>query len=293
MGKSSQLQLSDIEPVFQLVNECRELWADAQSWQTHLLRGACQLTGTAVGHYNEQRLSRDLRSTQILDETYYGGWRDDTAQAVMLRMYAEHQDRVSFFPRCTVLAGQALVNGESTALRPEIRSDSDWRRSLIFNEYRRPAFVDGFVLSFALNRRTGSLIMLTTNQDISDPPPTPRNAAVLSLLTRHIAPLVGTVLTTHRQHGRHGLSPRLRQTLDRLLAGDSEKQIAMRLALHPTTVHDYIGALYRHFHVGSRGELMAYFLMRQPRPIPPRSDGGAAEGSARQADDISIPAAVL
>jgi DNA-binding CsgD family transcriptional regulator len=267
MVKSKHLRLGDIESVFQLVGECRELWADADAWQIHLLQGACRLTGTAVGHYNEQRLSPDLKHTEILDESFCGGWRDAAARECMFRMYTRTTNRAAFFPRCARLAGQALLGQEATALRPDMRPDRDWYRSAFFNEYRRPAFVDGFILSFSLNTTTGSVVMITTNQDVSDAQPTPHANATLSLLTRQIAPLVGTVLTTRRQHGLRGLSPRLRQTLDRLLTGDSEKEIATRLALSRTTVHDYIGALYRHFHVASRGELMAYFLRRRPSPI--------------------------
>ena len=32
------------------------------------------------------------------------------------------------------------------------------------------------------------------------------------------------------------------------------------------TVHDYVGMLYKHFHVSSRAELLAYFIRRQPMP---------------------------
>jgi DNA-binding CsgD family transcriptional regulator len=59
------------------------------------------------------------------------------------------------------------------------------------------------------------------------------------------------------------LGPRLRQTLGRLLAGDSEKQIALRLDISRHTVHVYVKNLYRRFEVNSRGELMAKFTVRQ------------------------------
>ena len=59
------------------------------------------------------------------------------------------------------------------------------------------------------------------------------------------------------------LSPRMRQTLERLLAGDSEKEIAARLGLSPHTVHVYVKTLYRRFGVCSRGELFARFIDRQ------------------------------
>jgi DNA-binding CsgD family transcriptional regulator len=57
-----------------------------------------------------------------------------------------------------------------------------------------------------------------------------------------------------------GLSPRMHQTLQRLLAGDSEKQIALRLDRSRHTVHVYVKQLYKRFGVCSRGELLARFV---------------------------------
>lgn len=56
------------------------------------------------------------------------------------------------------------------------------------------------------------------------------------------------------------LSPRMQQTLERLLVGDSEKQIANQLGLSRHIVHVYVKALYRGFNVSSRGELLARFI---------------------------------
>jgi len=58
------------------------------------------------------------------------------------------------------------------------------------------------------------------------------------------------------------LSPRHQQTLDLLLAGDAEKQIAGKLGLSRHTVHDYVKAVYRRFGVNSRGELLALWVKK-------------------------------
>jgi DNA-binding NarL/FixJ family response regulator len=58
----------------------------------------------------------------------------------------------------------------------------------------------------------------------------------------------------------HRLPPRLRQTLQGLIRGDSEKQIAGRLNLSPHTVHVYVKQLYKRFNASSRGELLARFI---------------------------------
>jgi len=64
-----------------------------------------------------------------------------------------------------------------------------------------------------------------------------------------------------------GLSRRHEETLEGLLAGDSEKQIAHKLGVSRNTVHVYVTALYRRFDVSSRGELLARFLQKHERRI--------------------------
>lgn len=56
------------------------------------------------------------------------------------------------------------------------------------------------------------------------------------------------------------LSPRERETLQSLLAGDSEKQAAAKLGVSQHTVHVYVKKLYKKFGVCSRGELLAKWV---------------------------------
>ena len=58
------------------------------------------------------------------------------------------------------------------------------------------------------------------------------------------------------------LSPRMRDTLQLLLAGDSEKEVAAKLNLSPHTVHIHVKKLYKRLDVSSRAELMAKCLSR-------------------------------
>jgi len=82
------------------------------------------------------------------------------------------------------------------------------------------------------------------------------------------------------------LSPRIRETLCRLLAGDGEKEIGRNLKISQHTVHVYIKAIYRHYHVNSKGELMARFIDESLRKgekmeaeaYQPPSDGKLREG---------------
>ena len=89
-----------------------------------------------------------------------------------------------------------------------------------------------------------------------------RAGRVVGRLLAELAPHLGRGLwLTHQPHVGT-LTPRRRAVLACLLAGDSEKAAAKRLGLHASTVHDHGQALYRHFGVASRAELLAVFLRR-------------------------------
>jgi DNA-binding NarL/FixJ family response regulator len=58
------------------------------------------------------------------------------------------------------------------------------------------------------------------------------------------------------------LSRRQRQTLELLLTGNAEKQIANHLSISRHTVHVYVKSLYKRFGVCSRGELLARWVQK-------------------------------
>jgi DNA-binding NarL/FixJ family response regulator len=55
---------------------------------------------------------------------------------------------------------------------------------------------------------------------------------------------------------RDSLAPRVRATLDCLLLGAADKEIAVRLGLSPHTVRGYVKAIYRAYEVNGRAELI-------------------------------------
>jgi DNA-binding CsgD family transcriptional regulator len=111
-----------------------------------------------------------------------------------------------------------------------------------------------------------------------------QDVRLLTFLRSHLQPdftardratmkLISPMLTSEEPRS---LSPRLQQVLDDLLRGLSEKECARHLNLSCHTVHDYVKAIYKHFKVGSRGQLLATFLRKDaaansvqmtPRPL--------------------------
>lgn len=98
-----------------------------------------------------------------------------------------------------------------------------------------------------------------------------RERALLHALHAGLDGMFRAEESTHRLNRATELPPRLRQTLECLLAGDTERQVALKLSLSVHTVHDYVKALYTHFGVSSRGELLSKWMQTSGQ-LPPRKE---------------------
>ena len=270
MSKSTRLRLKDFEAAARLAGECGELWADPAAWRAHLLAEASRLAGQGVGVYFEFDLPQrggPLRVHATLD----AGWRDDAARNHFVRFSAAHPNPFNAVPEYGPLLDVMAQRGRVAATRQELCADAEWYGSSFYNDYRRPAYNDGYALSFRLHAQGGEggrCTLLHLSQDSGeDRPPTAWTRRLLAVVHRQIAALYETRLATEQHRSLAGLSPRMRQTLACLLEGDGEKQVARCLGVRPSTVHEYVTALYRHFGVESRAELMAYFVRRRPEPV--------------------------
>jgi DNA-binding CsgD family transcriptional regulator len=145
--------------------------------------------------------------------------------------------------------------------------DRSWFRSDHYNCIRRPL---GFGESMYAKLVTpqGRYLKLSIHRELHDSPFTERHAQLLHIFNQNLSNLYDPaprreplpaplVLPDPRVNS---LPPRLRPVLQRILAGDAEKQAALKLGLSPHTIHEYTKALYRAFGVSSRGELMAQFV---------------------------------
>lgn len=100
--------------------------------------------------------------------------------------------------------------------------------------------------------------LLTIYRTQSDSTPfTYRQKRMLKLLHHTFADRV-IDLRQHRVHEQ--LPTGLRQTFVLLLAGQSEKEIALTTSRSQNTVHDQIKRIYNHFGVSSRPQLLALFI---------------------------------
>lgn len=113
-----------------------------------------------------------------------------------------------------------------------------------------------------------SILKIMRPLDSTIPDPVLRRRRLVADLCRLVGMSVGAEFSSQPLRARGvsdqkpDLPPRLIQTLELLLSGSSEKQVARKMNLSRHTVHGYVKSLYRHYRVSSRAELLARHLKR-------------------------------
>ncbi|GIK19966.1 MAG: LuxR family transcriptional regulator [Leptolyngbya sp. PLA2] len=263
MPASDRIRPADVRRCARLVDECRDAGADHQAWQTRLLTGLFSLLDAQVGISGNMRDFGPGRPNQHLGSIRLG-WPDQRAERAWLD-YVESVpvERTPEFPSLARTTG-AIV----TRLRDQLWDRTSWYRSRAFNEIHRRSGIDDYVISLQRLPVGGLCHSLWIHRPVGAPPFGRRHWWMLRYVHERVGRLVGGPLASAVEPSVSDLTPRRRQILDGLLDGDSEKQIAYRLDLSRPTVHEHVMAVYRHFGVSSRGELMAWFVGRTRPPHP-------------------------
>ena len=174
--------------------------------------------------------------------------------------------------------------------RQQAVDNSAWYRSSYYNENQRACGLDEFL---DLDRRpplgrVQNLVSVLRPQERGAFHGSERR--LVRLFHAELARHFGASLITLDDPSPAGLAPRLAATLRCLLEGDSEKQVAARLGLSRATVHEYVKAVYRHFHVSSRPAPMAYFLRRTGFKLPDvRDDAGRGDLAVHDRSPLTLP----
>jgi DNA-binding CsgD family transcriptional regulator len=170
-------------------------------------------------------------------------------------------------PLSKTLLAKIYHNGQGTitAARRDVVHDNDWYKSPNVERFRRPAALDDCIVSVQRHEKNstdeGSLRVLMVFRKWDAPTRFGvRERRLVDILHAGLEWMYHAEATMERVTRATELSPRLRQTLVCLLAGDTERQTAERLSLSIHTVHDYVKALYTHFGVSSRSELVSRWV---------------------------------
>jgi DNA-binding CsgD family transcriptional regulator len=231
-----------------LVGEVRELGATTEAGRRHLVDGLLRLLGGAIGG-------------AVLDTSYAPGLKRGIAHATLagfdrqiIEVFDTHHTQGSDFNPFHGAAMRRFASGEKppvlTSSNTELVARGEWDGSEWINEYVRPARVAHFICTLRMvgvAAATGVGFMRAAG----DRPFSEEDREILHLV--HLG--VGRFFAEPSPGA--GLPPRIRETLDVLLTGVSDKEIAAQLGISPHTVRQYVKAILRAYGVSSRAQLIA------------------------------------
>lgn len=250
-----------VRRLLRLVGEAYELSAKLEEQERHLLEGLREIVGgvavmRAQVHDYGAGGGFDVRHGVAigLDDGYRRRLAETQCRQVAInpaieRMMLRHEDVASF--------------GTATVLRSDTLGDRDWYNSGFVAELRRPARIDDHIhTSRIVGVKHADLVGIARGW--GDPRFTDRERDLVHLFQIEVLsrfPLPGAPPPALLQPPVEAhWSPRERATLDLLLTGVSEKEIARKLGISRHTAHGYVKNLYRKLGVRSRAELMALAL---------------------------------
>jgi DNA-binding CsgD family transcriptional regulator len=226
-----------------------------------MFEGLCRLIGAPAASGGEGRWVRPSQFVEALS-AFGAGYDADTRA-----LYAAYMRDVTPARDPIFCALQRIPGRLVTHTRRELVSDAAWRRSAVWNDYYRPCHHDDHLVSVCQTSNDTAVSVITIHRALGEREFSPRERQLLRFFHAELGRLVGHALVSVTEPDPHKLSPRMRQTLACLLEGETEKQVAARLGLSHATTHQYVMALYRHFAVTSRAQLMAHVIRRMGRGL--------------------------
>ena len=240
MSTARKLRLSDVRNVFRLIGEIRELGSDPKAWRPHMVKRLrklfdAQIVVSSEVHAQVTRHSDRLRLIDI-------GWGCDADDNIW-DIHATREDEK--------LEEWRIAAGQLPDPRPEEGTEVPVRpitpvyggRSFVLSQYSLPHI--NAVDQLGLHRAFGDAAFSSAEHRL------------IRLFHTELARFWKRDAIRAARNPSLDLPPRLAQTLQELLSGKSEKEIAARLELSRHTIHNYVKALHQRFEVSSRGELLA------------------------------------
>ena len=258
MARSASLRLQDLRAIHCIVGECREMGDDPMVWRRHWLDGVAQLAGAGLANHLETAGGWGGRCVGVAD----WGWEGGLDRRPWVVIFAE-LERVGpmFAPMIEPYRAAADRIDGAALSRPDLLGDDDWYRSAYFDLHRQVG-CDVMLYSYRPLDEPGEMSGVILTRPMGERDFSARQKAIVAEAHAQIAPLLGGPLARFVEPAPSQLPPRRRQVLRCLLEGDGNKQVAARLGISRHTANEHTKAIFRHFDVASRAELLARWVRR-------------------------------
>jgi DNA-binding CsgD family transcriptional regulator len=261
LAKSAALRLCDLRAAYRLVGECRDLGDDPTGWRIHLGAGVARLTGAGWSLVAEMEAC--VRGPRRDLGTAVWGWENGFNQAAWIRVLTGFQRDPLYNPLMNAYIDRLSGDGGRCLSRGEMIPDREWYPTAYYQEGHRHVGADATLTCFhRISGTDDEFAEIFVARRVGERDFSARDRAIVLEAAAAIAPLVGGTLARFGDVTPAGLSRRTREVLRCLLEGDSDKQIAARLRISRFTVNVHTKAIFAHFGVGGRAELLAIWVRR-------------------------------
>jgi DNA-binding CsgD family transcriptional regulator len=248
-----------VRALLRLSHDLHTLPADPIVRQRQLLSGACALLKAQVGFSIVGTLGSGGPSWKPSSFAHVGlhGHRAPALAHHFLRTAQPADPALDAIDRrLAIRAGKSI-----TRTRQQLVADRKWYAFEHVTALRQPLGIDHCIYSSVPLTDHGLVATVCLARPADDRRPfNPDDCRLLELLHEEARWIYLSDVTLTATGELRALSPRQKLTLQYLLAGLSEKQIAARTRLSRNTVHHYVKAIYRHLGVTSRSELLARWV---------------------------------
>jgi DNA-binding CsgD family transcriptional regulator len=264
----SGLRLRDVRRVFRLIGEIRERGHNPDEWRQHMVRRLADMFDAEVVVSSEVHViaTASPERVRVIDI----GWGLYGNEAWRVQTENDDVSPETYRLAIPAMAAKPVVEappphghpaeGERLPVKPKVAFQAG--SSLIFSQYLLPHLpaVDQLAVHRAALRH----------------PFEARDHRLIRLLHVELGRLWRRDALKQTTDPQSSLPPRLAQTLNALVEGKSEKQVAIELGISPHTLHNYVKALHKRFNVSSRGELVSKAMSARQDFVPKLARPGAA-----------------
>ena len=262
MAQSKQIKCSDVQEMLRLIGECRELGDDPIIWRQHFMAGVARLVDADVsaGAEMEGCLNGPQRTPGVAVWGFQHGFNVEGLQIIwewsvtapdMSILWNKVQDQLRTSPSPGI-----------TLPRQQLLSDREWDRSPDRQIAMRTMGADAVIHSFRQLPGYDAFDGICWFRAEGRPTFNEREVSFIAMMHQEVTRLIGGPLARFNEPHPFQLPRRVRQVHGCVLEGDSDKQIAARLALSQHTVNQYNKQIFRHFSVTSRTELLGRWIRR-------------------------------
>ncbi len=248
------LRSDQIRLLLRVIAEAHELSPYRGERAKHLVSGLLKILGAVVGGC---LIDRDFRpeGRGAFTVVALEGW--DPSTLPVLHVLGTEGNAFNPGIRALMRACPSQPAATITATRRELVDDRAWYGSPYVEDYMRAAHLDHALYSSKREGAPGVVHGLGFYRATNDRPFDEEDRNLLHLFHLECQGMLRGPAAEADRTPPVFLPRRERQTLDLLLAGFADKEIAERLGISPHTVNHYTKSIYRRFGVNSRLALLA------------------------------------